>query len=216
VGEHPAEPAAALYDSTAGCISIDGTDIKEVSLESLRRHVGVVLQEAFLFTASIRDNIAYGNPGATDEQIVAAAKVAQVHDFIMSLPEQYETWVGERGMTLSGGQKQRVAIARMLLLDPKILVLDDSTSAVDMETEYLIQQALADLMVGRTSFVIAHRLRTVKQADQVLVVDQGRIVQRGRHDELVHQPGLYRDIYRLQLAAQEEGALEGAALEVAS
>lgn len=205
-----------FYDSTGGRITIDGVDIKEVSLESLRRHVGVVLQEAFLFTASIRDNIAYGKPGATDEEIVEAAKVAQVHDFIMSLPEQYETWVGERGMTLSGGQKQRVAIARMLLLDPKILVLDDSTSAVDMETEYLIQQALAHLMVGRTSFVIAHRLRTVKQADQILVVDQGRIVQRGRHDELVHQAGLYRDIYRLQLAAQEEEAVEGTALEVAS
>jgi ATP-binding cassette subfamily B protein len=204
-----------FYDSTSGRITIDGTDIKSVSLESLRRHVGVVLQEAFLFTATIRDNIAYGKPDATDEEIVAAARVAQVHDFILSLPEGYDTWVGERGMTLSGGQKQRIAIARMLLLDPRILVLDDSTSSVDMETEYLIQQALAALMVGRTSFVIAHRLRTVKSADQILVVDQGRIVQRGRHEQLLAEPGLYRDIYRLQLAQQED-SYEGGALEVAS
>jgi ATP-binding cassette subfamily B protein len=137
--------------------------------------------------------------------------VAQIHGFIASLPHGYGTWVGERGMTLSGGQKQRIAIARMLLLDPKVLVLDDSTSAVDMETEFLIQQALSELMKGRTSFVIAHRLRTVKQADQILVVDGGRIVQRGRHEELVHEPGLYQEIYRLQLAPQEETELVEAA-----
>lgn len=195
-----------FYDCTSGRIMIDGVDLKDVTVESLRRNVGVILQEAFLFTATIRDNLAYGRPDATDEEIESAARVAQVHSFIMSLPHGYNTWVGERGMTLSGGQKQRIAIARMLLLDPKVLVLDDSTSAVDMETEYLIQQALAELMKGRTSFVIAHRLRTVKQADQILVVDKGRIVQRGRHEELVAEPGLYQEIYRLQLAPQDESA----------
>jgi ATP-binding cassette subfamily B protein len=200
-----------FYDATGGHITIDGEDIKSVTLESLRESVGVVLQEAFLFTATIRDNIAYGRPDATDEQIEAAARVAQIHGFIASLPHGYGTWVGERGMTLSGGQKQRIAIARMLLLDPKVLVLDDSTSAVDMETEFLIQQALSELMKGRTSFVIAHRLRTVKQADQILVVDGGRIVQRGRHEELVHEAGLYQEIYRLQLAPQEETELVEAA-----
>jgi ATP-binding cassette subfamily B protein len=193
-----------FYDVTEGRITIDGVDIRDVTIESLRRNVGVILQEVFLFTATIRDNIAYGKPDASQEEIEEAARIAQIHDFIVSLPDGYDTWVGERGMTLSGGQKQRVAIARMLLLNPRILVLDDSTSAVDMETEYLIQQALASLIKGRTSFVIAHRLRTVKEADQILVVDQGRIVQRGRHEELVQQEGLYQQIYRLQLRDQEE------------
>ncbi|MEO8538609.1 MAG: ABC transporter ATP-binding protein [bacterium] len=204
-----------FYDSTSGAITIDGIDIKSVTVESLRRDVGVILQEAFLFTATIRDNIAYGKPDATDEEIESAARVAQVHSFIVSLPHGYDTWVGERGMTLSGGQKQRIAIARMLLLDPRVLVLDDSTSAVDMETEYLIQQALSELMKGRTSFVIAHRLRTVKQADQILVIDKGRIVQRGRHEELVAESGLYQEIYRLQLAPQEQPAAESVPTEAA-
>lgn len=193
-----------FYDVTDGRITIDGTDIRDIQLESLRRSVGVILQESFLFTATIRDNIAYGKPDATTEEIEESARIAQIHDFIMSLPGGYETWVGERGMTLSGGQKQRIAIARMLLMDPRILVLDDSTSAVDMETEFLIQQALANLIKGRTSFVIAHRLRTVKEADQILVVDKGRIIQRGTHKELVAQAGKYQDIYRLQLRDQEE------------
>lgn len=205
-----------FYEATGGHITIDGTDITRVTVESLRRNVGVVLQETFLFTASIRENIAYGRPDATDEEIIAAARVAQVHSFITSLPNGYDTWVGERGMTLSGGQKQRIAIARMLLLDPRVLVLDDSTSAVDMETEYLIQRALSELMKGRTSFVIAHRLRTVKQADQILVVDGGRIVQRGNHQELVEQPGLYQEIYRLQLAPQEDSEPVVASVEAAS
>ncbi|MGE3074154.1 MAG: ABC transporter ATP-binding protein [Dehalococcoidia bacterium] len=202
-----------FYEATGGRITIDGSDITKVTVESLRRNVGVVLQETFLFTSTIRENIAYGRPDATDEEIFAAARVAQVHSFIESLPNGYDTWVGERGMTLSGGQKQRIAIARMLLLDPKVLVLDDSTSAVDMETEYLIQRALHELMKGRTSFVIAHRLRTVKQADQILVVDKGHIVQRGRHEDLINEPGLYQEIYRLQLAPQEESE---AAVEAAS
>jgi ABC-type multidrug transport system fused ATPase/permease subunit len=204
-----------FYDATDGAITIDGTDIRAVTIESLRRNVGVVLQDVFLFTATIRDNIAYGKPDATQEEIEAAAKVAHIHDFIESLPYRYDTWVGERGMTLSGGQKQRVAIARVILMDPRVLVLDDSTSAVDMETELLIQQALVSVMRNRTSFVIAHRLRTVKQANQILVVDQGRIVQRGTHEELLAQEGLYQDIYHLQLRDQEE-AMEGALPQVAT
>ncbi|HLB13200.1 MAG TPA: ATP-binding cassette domain-containing protein, partial [Dehalococcoidia bacterium] len=158
----------------------------------------------FLFTATIRDNIAYGAPDATMEQIVEAAKVARIHDFIISLPDGYDTWVGERGITLSGGQKQRVAIARTLLMNPRILILDDSTSSVDTETEYLIQQALQSLMKGRTTFVIAQRLRTVKNADQILVLQDGEIVERGRHEELLAKGGIYRQIYDLQLRDQEE------------
>jgi ATP-binding cassette subfamily B protein len=153
---------------------------------------------------SIGENIAYGRAGASQEEIVAAAKAARAHDFIMSFPDQYETRVGERGVTLSGGQKQRVAIARALLADPRILVLDDSTSSVDTETEHLIQQALNVLMEGRTTFVIAQRLVTLKNADQILVLDDGRIVERGTHDELVTANGLYREIYDLQLRDQEE------------
>jgi ABC-type multidrug transport system fused ATPase/permease subunit len=197
-----------FYDVTAGRITIDGIDIRDVTLASLRRHVGIVLQDVFLFSATVRDNIAYGRPEATQEEIEAAAKAARIHDFIMTLPDGYDTWVGERGVTLSGGQKQRIAIARTLLLDPRVLVLDDSTSSVDMETEFLIQQALREVMAGRTTFVIAHRLRTVRDADQILVLDRGRIVQRGRHAELVAQEGLYREIYDLQFRDQE--ALEAA------
>jgi ATP-binding cassette subfamily B protein len=181
----------------------------------LRENVGIVLQDPFLFAASIRQNIVYGRPDATAEELEAAAKAAQIHDFVMSLPDGYDTWVGERGMTLSGGQKQRIAIARMLLLDPKVLVLDDSTSAVDMETEYLIQEALAHLMEGRTSFVIAHRLRTAKRADQVIVLERGRIVQHGKHDDLVAQPGYYRELNELQ-AADEATTTGQASAGVAS
>jgi ATP-binding cassette subfamily B protein len=205
-----------FYDVTGGRITIDGTDIRELTIESLRSNVGIVLQDPFLFAATIRENIVYGRPDATLEELEAAAKAAQLHDFVMSLPDGYDTWVGERGMTLSGGQKQRIAIARMLLLDPRVLVLDDSTSAVDMETEYLIQEALAHLMEGRTSFVIAHRLRTAKRADQVIVLERGRIVQHGKHDELVAQPGYYRELNELQAADEARATGSAGAGVVAS
>ncbi len=193
-----------FYDVTGGRITIDGTDVRDVTLASLRRSIGIVQQDIFLFSATVRDNIAYGAVDAPQEEIERAAKAARIHDFIMSLPDGYDTWVGERGMTLSGGQRQRISIARTLLLDPQILIFDDSTSSVDTETEYLIQQALAELMKGRTTFVIAQRLRTVKAADQILVLKNGRIVERGRHGELIEQEGLYREIYDLELRDQEE------------
>ena len=197
-----------FYDPTEGRILIDGHDIRTVSLESLRRHIGLVLQDPFLFGTTIRENIAYGRPHASQEEIETAARAARAHDFIVEFPEGYDTRVGERGVTLSGGQKQRIAIARALLYDPRILILDDSTSSVDTETEHLIQQALAELMQGRTTFVIAQRLLTLKSADLILVLDQGRIVERGRHHELLEQGGLYRRIYDLQLKDQEEMAKE--------
>lgn len=193
-----------FYDPTGGRILLDGADIRELTLSSLRRHIGIVLQDPFLFSTTIAENIAYGRPGAPLEEIVEAARAARAHDFITGFPDGYQTLVGERGVTLSGGQKQRVAIARALLYDPRILILDDSTSSVDSETEHLIQQALAMLMQGRTTFVIAQRLLTLKSADCILVIDRGQIVERGTHDELLAQGGLYRQIYDLQLKDQEE------------
>lgn len=192
-----------FYDVGMGRILVDGRDVRSVTLASLRRQIGVVLQENFLFSASVRDNIAYGRPDAAMDDVVAAAKAAHAHDFIENLPFGYDTRVGERGITLSGGQKQRVAIARALLMDPRILILDDSTSSVDTETEHLIQQALTRLMEGRTTFVIAQRLTTILRADQILVMQDGVVVQRGRHHELLEQGGLYRRIYDLQLSDQE-------------
>jgi ATP-binding cassette subfamily B protein len=193
-----------FYDVTGGAITIDGTDIRDVTLASLRRAFGIVQQDVFLFSATIHENIAYGASGASDEDVIRAARLARIHDFIMTLPDGYNTWVGERGVTLSGGQKQRVSIARTLLLDPKILVFDDSTSSVDTQTEYEIQQALNELMKGRTTFVIAQRLRTVKSADQILVLKDGQIVERGRHEELIELDGPYRQIYDVELRDQEE------------
>ena len=193
-----------FYDPDTGTVRVDGIDVRGLQLESLRRQIGTVLQDPFLFNATIAENIAYGRPDASLEEIMVAAKAARAHHFIETFPAGYGTEVGERGVTLSGGQKQRVAIARALVCDPRILILDDSTSSVDTETEHLIQQALQVLMEGRTTFVIAQRLLTLKAADQILVLDQGRIVQRGRHDELLTEPGLYRQIYDLQLRDQEE------------
>ncbi|MFN8585136.1 MAG: ABC transporter ATP-binding protein [Dehalococcoidia bacterium] len=193
-----------FYDVTTGRITIDGQDVRDVTIESLRRNIGIVQQDVFLFIGTIRDNIAYGRPGASQEEIERAAKAARIHDFIVSLPLGYDEWVGERGVTLSGGQKQRIAIARTLLLDPRILIFDDSTASVDAQTEYLILQALQELMRGRTTFVIAQRLRTVMRADEIVVLDRGRIVQRGSHAQLLAQEGLYRTIFDLELKDQEE------------
>ncbi|MCZ6708103.1 MAG: ABC transporter ATP-binding protein [Chloroflexi bacterium] len=193
-----------FYDVTAGAVLLDGEDVRDLTLEGLRSQVAIVQQDVFLFAATIRDNIAYGRPDATDEEVQAAAQLARIHDHISTLPEGYNTWVGERGATLSGGQKQRMAIARALLMDPRVLIFDDSTSSVDSATEYEIQQAMSALMEGRTTFVIAHRLRSVKDADQILVLDESRIVQRGTHLELLAEGGLYREIYDLELRDQEE------------
>jgi ATP-binding cassette subfamily B multidrug efflux pump len=192
-----------FYDPTEGRVTIDGHDIRDVKLESLRAQIGIVLQETTLFTGSIRDNIAFGKPDATREQVEAAAKAAAAHEFILSFPEGYETPVGERGSTLSGGQKQRIAIARALLLDPRILILDDSTSSVDVQTEAQIQTALDKLMKGRTSFVIAQRISTVINADQILVLEKGRIVAHGRHTELLEDSEIYADIYNSQLVGDK-------------
>ena len=192
-----------FYDVTHGVVLVDGHDVRTLDLVSLRRQIGIVLQTSLLFSDSIRENIAYGRPDATEEEIVAAAKAAQAHEFITEMPEGYETVVGERGITLSGGQRQRVAIARALLMNPRILVLDDSLSSVDTQTEKLIQEALDKLMEGRTTFVIAHRLSTVRRADVILVLDKGRIVQQGKHDELLEAGGLYREIHDLQLSQEE-------------
>ena len=193
-----------FYDPTSGRIAIDGIDIRDVTLESLRKQISIVLQETYLFSASIKDNISYGKTDATMEQIIASAKAANIHDFISSLPKGYDTSVGERGVTLSGGEKQRVAIARALLMDPRILILDDSTSSVDTETEHLIQNALETLMRGRTTFVIAQRLSTVKRADKIVVLEEGEIVEQGTHEELLERGGIYAQIYEMQFRQQEE------------
>ncbi|NPV66139.1 MAG: ABC transporter ATP-binding protein [Anaerolineae bacterium] len=210
-----------FYDVSEGRITIDGQDIRDVTIASLRRQIGIVLQEATLFSGTIRENIAFGRPNASQEEIEAAARAAAAHDFIMEFPQGYDTLVGERGSTLSGGQKQRIAIARALLMDPRILILDDSTSSVDVTTEYYIQQALKGLMQGRTSFVIAQRISTVVNADQILVLDKGRIVAAGKHEDLLESSELYAEIYTSQLvedttlADDDESAVLTAGQEVA-
>ncbi len=195
--------APRFYDPSQGRITIDGHDLRQVTLNSLRGQIGIVLQETTLFAATVRENIAFGRPGAGEAEIQAAAQAAQAHEFILQMPAGYDTRVGERGVTLSGGQKQRLAIARALLMDPRILILDDATASVDTETEGLIQLAFERLMEGRTTFVIAHRLSTVRRADQVLVLDHGRIAARGTHRELLQTSPLYAEIYRGQLQSQE-------------
>ncbi len=192
-----------FYDPTEGCITLDGHDIQSATLNSLRDQIGIVLQETTLFAATVQENIAFGRPDADEAEIVEAAQAAQAHDFIVDMPHGYDTPVGERGVTLSGGQKQRIAIARALLKDPRILILDDATSSVDTETEQLIQRALERLMRGRTSFVIAQRLSTVRMADLILLLDRGRVAARGTHKELLRTSGLYTDIYHHQLRAQD-------------
>ncbi len=199
-----------FYEATEGRVTVDGRDIREFTLASLRRNVGIVQQDVFLFGGNIRDNIAYGAVDASFEDVVAAAKVAQLHDHIMSLPEGYDTIVGERGTTLSGGQRQRLSIARTILINPPILILDDSTSSVDVETERQIHQAMTGVMKGRTTFVIAHRLSTVRDADLIVVLKDGEVAQQGTHNELMARGGMYRDIYELQLRPQEELLLDAA------
>lgn len=206
-----------FYDPTSGRILIDGQDIRFVTVNSLRQQIGIVFQDSRLFAATVRDNIAFGCPEATRSEVVSAAKAAAAHEFIMDLPKQYDTLVGERGVTLSGGQRQRVGIARALLKNPRILILDDATSSVDVETEAQVQAALSRLMQGRTSFVIAQRLSTIRQADQVLVLNRGRIAARGRrtaqhsaHEDLLRTSGLYAQIYEQQLRPQDQPEKEEA------
>ena len=197
-----------FYDVTSGSITVDGTDIRETTLKSLRQNIGMVQQDVFLFTASLRDNIAYGREDATMDEIVAAARVAQLDDYIQGLEEGYDTEIGERGSTLSGGQRQRMSIARAVLLDPPVLILDDSTASVDANTEDKIRTAMEAVMKDRTTFVIAHRLSTVHKADEIIVLDRGRIAERGTHEELLARGGAYRRIYELQLRPQEEVMME--------
>ncbi|MDC3423761.1 ABC transporter ATP-binding protein/permease [Aquibacillus sp. 3ASR75-11] len=187
-----------FYEPEAGEVLVDGKKVDSYDLKELRRNIGFVLQESFLFSTTIKENIAYGNPSASMEEIVDAAKRAQAHEFIMEMPKGYDTMLGERGMGLSGGQKQRIAIARAILINPSILVLDDATSAVDMETEFNIQKALKEVMEDRTTFIIAHRISSLKHADEILVLENGRIVERGTHEELLTNNGPYQRIYDIQ------------------
>lgn len=187
-----------FYEPEEGEVLVDGKPTSSYSLKWLRKHIGFVLQESFLFSTTIKENIAYGNPGASMDEVIAASKRAQAHDFIMEMPKGYDTLLGERGMGLSGGQKQRIAIARAILIDPSILVLDDATSAVDMETEFQIQKALKEVMDGRTTFIIAHRISSLKHADEILVLEEGEIKERGTHEQLIKMNGSYHRIYDIQ------------------
>jgi ABC-type multidrug transport system fused ATPase/permease subunit len=194
-----------FYDPIHGRVLVDGHDLRDVQVASLRRHVAVVLQDTFLFNASVRDNLRYGKPDATEEEMVAAAEAAYAHEFITQLPEGYDTEIGERGVKLSGGQKQRLSLARAILTDPRILILDEATSSVDAEAEYLIQQALDKVMQGRTSLVIAHRLSTIRNADKIIALEGGRIREVGDHHELLARGGLYSSLYRRQLELVTDG-----------
>ncbi|MEW8971706.1 MAG: ABC transporter ATP-binding protein [Mesobacillus sp.] len=198
-----------FYEPVAGQVLIDGRDIKDYSIRSLRSNIGIVLQESFLFSSSIKANISYGNPDATMEEIITAAKRAQAHSFIMELPDGYDTILGERGMGLSGGQKQRIAIARAICVNPSILILDDATSAVDMETEFKIQQALMEVMKGRTTFIIAHRISSLKHADEILVLENGSIAERGTHEQLIKNGGSYQKIYDIQFKDRQKVSQTG-------
>jgi subfamily B ATP-binding cassette protein MsbA len=189
---------AAFHVPLSGRVLVDGVDLATVRLDSYRTRLGVVLQESFLFDGTIRENVSFSRPFATEEEILAACRIARVDEFAERFPEKYDTIIGERGVKLSGGQRQRVSIARAILADPRILILDEATSSLDSESEMLIQEGLAQLMRGRTTFVIAHRLSTIRRADQILVVEGGRIVERGTHATLYAQAGRYRDLYDKQ------------------
>ena len=192
-----------FYDVSAGRITLDGKDIKSFTLKSLRKSIGIVQQDVYLFGGTIRDNIAYGRPGATTAEIVEAAKRANIHAFVMGLPDGYDTYVGERGARLSGGQKQRIAIARVFLKDPRILILDEATSALDNESERAIQKSLEELSAGRTTLVIAHRLSTIRGADLIAVVEDGRVAERGTHEQLLALGGTYAHYYEMQFGPVE-------------
>jgi ATP-binding cassette subfamily B multidrug efflux pump len=195
-----------FYDVTTGRITIDGQDIRDVTLDSLRTHIGLVQQDTFLFTTEISNNVAYGEPWADTARIVRATDSAQLHDYIAGLPEDYETMVGERGVSLSGGQRQRLSIARSVLLTPSIMVFDDSTAAVDAATEMRIREALKDLTRNRATIIISHRLASLMHADQIIFLDGGTIIERGSHEELLQLGGRYRALYDLQIGAAREGA----------
>jgi ATP-binding cassette subfamily B protein len=192
-----------FYDVTEGRVTIDGADVRELRLSSLRRAIGIVAQDPFLFSATVRENVAFGAPGATDEDVVRAARLAQAHDFIEALPDGYETMVGERGITLSGGQRQRIAIARALILDPRVLILDDATASVDATTEARIRLGLREAMRGRTTLIVAHRLSTLALADELVVLDRGRIAARGTQEELLERSPVFREIYEHGLLERE-------------
>jgi ATP-binding cassette subfamily B protein len=198
-----------FYDVTGGAVKIDGIDVRDVTAESLRRQIGIVLQDTFLFSTTVMENIRFGRPSATDEEVLAAAKLAHADTFVERLSEKYQTVLGERGSGLSQGQRQLLAIARAALADPRILILDEATSSVDTRTERLIQTAFLKLLKGRTSFVIAHRLSTIRNADMILVLNQGQIIERGKFDELMANKGFFYDLYMSQFRKQEEVAAAG-------
>jgi len=195
-----------LFDPTDGQITLDGHDLRDLTLDSLRAHIGMVTQETFLFHATVRENLLYARPGATEAEIIAAARCANIHEMITSLPKGYHTVVGDRAFRLSGGERQRLSIARAILKDPRFLILDEATSSLDATSEFLIQEALETLLHGRTSLIIAHRLSTILNADKILVLDHGRLVESGRHDELLALDGLYAELYRKQFESRVESS----------